>query len=343
MKSHRNLCIDILKFISSCFIIFIHISLPGRTGSLLDCMARFAVPFFFSVSGYYAYNASTQTILIRMKRIIRLFILSNMLYFIYELIIRYLYNFQSISEYILNLINIRNIALFIFMQKNLIADHLWYLLAMILVYLFYLVYCTFFKDDKINYFTFYLASFLALLIHILAHTKFFGVDFSLHYLVIRDAVYFGLPMFALGMFLNEYSKKINDNYEINNKKLTMYLIIGFALSIIQWFGFGKVELPLGMIIVDICLILLCVNNKLEISEQKTKLVSYLGKISTYIYIIHPLIDRAINILKELEFIRKLYTINPIIRPLFVLLTSIIISSLYLCVRRYFKKLINQSE
>ena len=56
MKKQRNYSLDLLKFISSFLIVCIHFKISGKTGELITIIARFAVPVFFMVSGYYSYN-----------------------------------------------------------------------------------------------------------------------------------------------------------------------------------------------------------------------------------------------------------------------------------------------
>ena len=53
----RNRNLDVLKFVASIFVIFIHISFPGNFGVFVGALARFAVPAFFMVSGYFSYKA----------------------------------------------------------------------------------------------------------------------------------------------------------------------------------------------------------------------------------------------------------------------------------------------
>ena len=51
----RNKCLDGMKAIAACMVIFIHIDLPGQTGVFIEALSRFAVPFFFMISGYFCY------------------------------------------------------------------------------------------------------------------------------------------------------------------------------------------------------------------------------------------------------------------------------------------------
>ena len=56
MKPARNGIVSAYKLIAACAVVFIHFPFPGAFGKWVDCLARFAVPLFFAISGYYAYR-----------------------------------------------------------------------------------------------------------------------------------------------------------------------------------------------------------------------------------------------------------------------------------------------
>ena len=49
----RNQIVDVFKIVSAIFVVFLHFPFPGYLGKAVFSIARFAVPFFFIVSGYY--------------------------------------------------------------------------------------------------------------------------------------------------------------------------------------------------------------------------------------------------------------------------------------------------
>ncbi|MBQ3795001.1 MAG: acyltransferase family protein [Butyrivibrio sp.] len=51
-KSRRdNYFLYAVRCIAALFVIVIHTRFPGKAGEILDALARFAVPFFFALSG----------------------------------------------------------------------------------------------------------------------------------------------------------------------------------------------------------------------------------------------------------------------------------------------------
>lgn len=49
----RNKYIDAAKALACIFVVLIHCMFPGKIGLVFRALARFAVPLFFAVSGYF--------------------------------------------------------------------------------------------------------------------------------------------------------------------------------------------------------------------------------------------------------------------------------------------------
>lgn len=62
-KKPYNYCMDFLKGLACIFVVFIHVKFPGDFGQAVQAIARFAVPFFFMVSGYYYFRPDYQGII----------------------------------------------------------------------------------------------------------------------------------------------------------------------------------------------------------------------------------------------------------------------------------------
>ena len=54
-KKQYNL-LDALKIVAAFFVVCIHVHFPGDLGRCVIAVARFAVPFFFMVSGFFLGN-----------------------------------------------------------------------------------------------------------------------------------------------------------------------------------------------------------------------------------------------------------------------------------------------
>lgn len=53
MSNARNSTFDIFKGIACIMIVFTHCAFPGTFGVSVQTLARWTVPFFFVVSGYF--------------------------------------------------------------------------------------------------------------------------------------------------------------------------------------------------------------------------------------------------------------------------------------------------
>jgi len=59
----RNRSIDAVRAIACTFVLFVHCPFPGTFGVYISALARFAVPFFLMVSGYYAFRKTDAAML----------------------------------------------------------------------------------------------------------------------------------------------------------------------------------------------------------------------------------------------------------------------------------------
>ena len=57
----QNYKLDLFKCIAAYCVVLIHVPFPGMVGNAANCLARFAVPLFFLVSGYYSRGRSSRS------------------------------------------------------------------------------------------------------------------------------------------------------------------------------------------------------------------------------------------------------------------------------------------
>ena len=74
MNMQRNNTLELLKVFAAYMVVFIHVIFSGYVGTAIETLARFAVPFFFVISGFYSYGISTQKIKKRIKKILILIV-----------------------------------------------------------------------------------------------------------------------------------------------------------------------------------------------------------------------------------------------------------------------------
>ena len=56
MKQRNNQLIEACRFLACVMVMFTHVSFPSPYGGYVGALARFAVPFFLMISGYFTYG-----------------------------------------------------------------------------------------------------------------------------------------------------------------------------------------------------------------------------------------------------------------------------------------------
>ena len=134
----RNKCLDGMKAIAACMVIFIHIDLPGQTGIFIEALSRFAVPFFFMISGYFCYyngKDASDRIPGKIFHIVKLMIFAMVFYFIWEISKR-LVTGENLYRWIREVTDRQNIMkLLLYNSTSPLRGHLWFLPALIYCYM----------------------------------------------------------------------------------------------------------------------------------------------------------------------------------------------------------------
>ena len=68
----RNQSMECFKMVASIVVLFLHVSVPGKTQSLLQLLANDAVALFFAITGYFNFGADQKTLARRLKHLLRL-------------------------------------------------------------------------------------------------------------------------------------------------------------------------------------------------------------------------------------------------------------------------------
>ena len=83
----RNSYVDFFKGISCIAVILIHCRFPGAVGGVFRAIARFAVPYFFSATGYYLYSnthdVNIEKLKHRLRKTIMLLLYAELFYIVF--------------------------------------------------------------------------------------------------------------------------------------------------------------------------------------------------------------------------------------------------------------------
>jgi len=294
----RNITLDLLKLFSAYAIVFLHLIVRDTMGMSVNAVTRFAVPLFFTISGYFLYNNNPKKILSKFYHIFYIFIGTFILYFSYEIIKLYLLgDTVSLYNFLKYLFDKKQLILFvIFNCTTGIFGHLWYLPAIMYCYIIYY----FINKTKIDYKICYIFAFILIIIQLILGELLSVFDIRLRLYLIRNFLLVGFPFVTLGIFIKEIIVKKNQIVlKIPNYILYLLLIMGLIESLFVTFKFNCNELYLGSILIAFALFVLALKGKDR--KYNNKIIN-LSKCSTIIYVLHIFIDDLITtVLQKLNF------------------------------------------
>lgn len=283
----RNQSIECGRLVASLFVITAHFRFPGTLGEVFDCLARFTVPFFFAISGYFAFQADERILTKRLRSILRLNAAATLLYLLWGGYCETILRRKSFWAWLSGRLSENQLVIWLIINENPFAGHLWYLTAMLFCYLMLILYVRWVGKPYV-YRTLYMVGILLFSVHMALGSMSLAAGFSPPYLIYRNALFYGLPMFFLGIFLREYQSKILDTYQLTPAKLIAVIVLGAGFSVLQWRGTGKIEMPLGALFEVIAMILLLGSAPQLVRESSmgARIISKFGRLSTYVYITH---------------------------------------------------------
>ncbi|MGN8799406.1 acyltransferase [Candidatus Merdisoma sp. HCP28S3_D10] len=135
MKNH---CLNVWKGIAAFAVVLIHCTLPGVPGEIIKGIARFAVPLFFLISGYFAYGREDAVLKRRESHIFRLYVGAVAVYYLWAAI-RYFLSQRTFAQMGAELFpdGGRTVSDLLLFNRTAMAPHLWFMGALVYCYLFY--------------------------------------------------------------------------------------------------------------------------------------------------------------------------------------------------------------
>lgn len=126
--------LDILKCICAFGVISIHRGFPGDAGMYLKIFFRFAVPVFFMITGFfYSDTIRKGKQKKQILKILRIGILANLFYFVWDLFVVYYYGTGNIQGKLQKLLTPEKIRDLLITNESPFRSHLWYLGAILYV------------------------------------------------------------------------------------------------------------------------------------------------------------------------------------------------------------------
>lgn len=287
----RDNLIDITKFLAAILVVMLHTGLLSDSTRFVwqfDVILRLAVPFFIICSGYYlgrqgeiinrriVSNVHNQKMFFFMKKIGRVYIVWSVVYLIFAIPKWIETGWFSVAAFI-------DWALSFFIRGS--YYHLWYLL--------FLVYAAFILQiigNRISCKSFLFLSIVLYLIEVIQYGyRTFLPESLQNILIIFDkfpcisAITRVLPFLVMGIYISS-SKRKSSRYYLFGLVFSLLIVIverNFLLLNNQ----TDVSYILGMMPASYFLFQLIINYRNVLPTQNFAILS---KISTYIYLIHPL-------------------------------------------------------
>lgn len=196
--------LDILKCICAFGVISIHRGFPGDAGMYLKIFFRFAVPVFFMITGFfYSDTIRKGKQKKQILKILRIGILANLFYFVWDLFVVYYYGTGNIEGKLQKLLTPEKIRDLLITNESPFRSHLWYLGAILYV----LILAAWLVKKEKQYWMLILTPFL------LAGDLIFGKyslllwNQEIDYIYVRNYLFVGIPYFAIGWALGIHKEK----------------------------------------------------------------------------------------------------------------------------------------
>lgn len=283
----RNLWLDLFKIFLCFLVICIH---NVRQAYMHFPVYRMAVPAFYIISGYFIYtkeeSLKEEKAINFIRRSFIYMMIGIIFYFIYDLIMCYR-NEMPLDDFFRSQIYDKFFYQFFFMNYSLskTANHLWFLIALFTVSIIH-YFLIKFKLTK----TYPFIMIFCLGIHFFFSGYFPGfmeLDVSLFYL--RNGLYFGLPLFALGYLMARYN--------FHTKSWFKYLYLGLGIFFFFFQIIDARGLILEMYPSSVLASIFLIQFFLGLKPTKSNFYyKWFGKnMPFYIYILHVAVARIIPV------------------------------------------------
>ena len=319
---------DMAKLLASFLVVFVHAPFPGKLGAFFQCMGRGTVPLFLAISGYFNFHATPEKIKKRLIHILKLNVAALLVHVLWGCFVTEI-NGESTISYLRALSPnagwlVRLLFLFEHPFLEYRYEHLWYLLAIGLVYVVYYLYSRFFDGREPDYRPLYLVSAVFLVIHTLLD-EFAAVCGAVFPIYIRRSLFvYCLPFFALGIFIRQYQERIISAFSLNGWKLLLLAAGSLAFSMTEYQLLGLQNLYIGTMLAVPSILLLTAACPHPV-KKKTIMVSAFDKWSTWIYILHMIVLEGYRMFFYEPLAACLGPAEPWLFPLIVLGVSFVLA------------------
>lgn len=294
----RNPVFDIEKAIAAYFVIFLHIRFPEPVGTAVNTIARFAVPLFFMISGYFSWypeGEGTKDRYIRKLRHIGTLTAGACIFYLLWEVLYALLEKKDPAALLSSWFTWEKIKDFLLFQYVPFKWHLWFLPSLFLCCL--AAACLRQRKQQ-------KAGYLLILPLLGLHFILEELDFlwggQLKTCMVRNAWLTGFPCFFLGMWVRSRKEtKVSALWTIRPGCLLALAAAGALCSLGERYFLGKSELYLGSMVCAFCLLLAGASHRMKKAEGFPGFLETTGKKDALLlYLLHPFAAQLLGILQS---------------------------------------------
>lgn len=318
----RNASFDALKGIACIAVIFMHCEYPGFFGMYVQCMTRWSVPLFFAVSGFFFRRETTQECVRKARHIGKILWISVPLYLVYTVWAQlFIGGSALLLEYTRQEITPINIVACLLLNRPLfIEGPLWFLLALVYVYMAYAVMIRL----KLTKYSRQLC--VALFAeHFLLGYGSYLLGCRLPTIVFRNFLFEGLPCFLIGRIVYLRSQEWNaEQMNLISKRGREILFVGLLLSLPERLLIGTdFSIHIASVAVLYGMLLWACQYR---DLNSVKVLVVLGRDgSLYVYIAHGIIYRSFDFLIDFAGLAEVTAVQWL-RPVNAMAWSLAVSA-----------------
>lgn len=290
----QNNTLNFLKGLACLAIVWMHTNSGGLVNQIIVCMARFGIPVFFMVSGYFTYKDNkvdyTKVLTKKIIHILKLIVIATLVYVIWHWVADpfiktgNIPNILNSIERSIHSINIFNILV---LNINPFCGILWFLNALLYCYLLWLLISKI-KNKRIVYLVAIVILFTGILARaFIQYNHTMPEDININYF--RNWLFMGLPFFTIGYLIHDYQERIVKVFK--PKYMIVVAIIGMIMSFAERLVV-PLEVFVGTVIVSVALFIFAVEKPDLI---KIPIINRVGeRFCFFIYIVHIIVRDIVS-------------------------------------------------
>lgn len=322
--SSRNNALDLLKLFSAFMVVFIHVPFYGEFGMAVEAIARFAVPIFFMTSGFFCYKNDTAKIRKKILKIAGILFTASVLYNATNIAFVFLKDgAEGIKEYLSVFLEpLRWLELIVF-NRPFSATRLWFLVALIYVYVMQIVLQKIRAGEK----TVLFFAVGGLLINVLLSEGLALFGTVIEEIFVRNFLLTGYPFFGIGLLLRLHKEKV---INVKTSMCIALISVGVVLTLISNLFVESAYLYIGSIMIAVASFILAMKSA---EVRYPAFLITLSECSLGIYILHRPVATVIGKCIEILGVTEGSVAEGVILPISVCIATSLLTLVLIIVKK----------